>query len=62
MYKIYKFRYTLTVFLPSTAVEFVAVQLAVPHKFPAVIVTVYTVFWFSGVVSVEVTLGPNTSL
>ena len=51
-------------FLPSTlsAVELVAEQFLVPHTFSAIIVTVYAVFEFNGVVSVEVTLGLNTSL
>ena len=49
-------------FLRSIAVELVAEQFLVPHTFSAFIVTVYSVFGFSGVVSVEVTLGLNTSL
>ena len=44
------------------AVELLAEQFAEPHLFSAVIVTVYTVFWISGVVSVEVTLELNKSL
>ena len=49
-------------FLRSIAVELVAEQFLVPHTFSAIIVTEYSVFGFSGAVSVEVTLGLNTSL